>query len=391
MDTVNFTKLTRDDAVNFQILSRERLELGEEGPGTPTFDRNFFRDLEAENDLLAHLYPSLRGDVAAATREAGALHAASFAVHLADEAPRAVREARCGETLPGLDEMAKPGGILLLGELHGTQEVPRFMARAVCQVAFEQVPVVLALELPVQEQPALDAYLRSEGGPDDQRALLMGAVWHRPRQDGRTSRAVLELIEHVRVLNRQGLPVSLLAFDSLTLQGNAHEQAMAERLLARRAKEKGSALLVLTGNAHASTERGTEWDPGLVPMGALLARSDYRVRALDVLYDAGQAWTCRLGEKGALSCGIHPEDYHLPHTAHEAVYGAAYRRFDREHRSELLAPFRLYGRDRFFIHGGQHPPRGFHGIFFITRPTASPPADVLTLGTTPAPAASASP
>ena len=66
------------------------------------------------------------------------------------------------------------------------------MARAVCQVAFDRVSVLLALELPVQEQPALDTYPRSEGSPEDQRALRMGAVGHRPRQDGRTRRAVLE-------------------------------------------------------------------------------------------------------------------------------------------------------------------------------------------------------
>ena len=38
---------------------------------------------------------------------------------------------------------------------------------------------MVGLEYPSQEQPLLDAYLASRGGPGDRAALLAGAFWRR--------------------------------------------------------------------------------------------------------------------------------------------------------------------------------------------------------------------
>ena len=375
---VGFEWLEHADTLAFQVLSRERLSRGQERPGSTTFDRNFFRDLREEHALLVSIQPELAGDVAKATRVLGAQHAHRLALHAAQAAPRAVHEARCGESIPGLGDVVEPGGFLLLGELHGTQEVPRFVERAVCHTAFAR-PVVLALELPASEQRALERYLGSEGSAEDVRALTLGDVWHRPHQDGRTSRAVLALIEAARVLNRQGLPVSLLAYDAPQLQGSPRDRAMAERLLSARAQESDSVFLVLTGNVHASTQRGTSWDRDYEPMGWHLARTRHPVRSLDAFYGPGRAWTCRLGPQAALSCAAHLES---PLVLRTVMHGVARLRSGATEDTlrELRAAFVLYGKERFFIHGGQYPPPGFHGVFYVTGLSPSPPVDPLTGG-----------
>src|SRR5688572_21000605 len=65
----------------------------------------------------------------------------------------------CGDDLRGLDDVAGAGRVLLLGELHGTYEIPAFAAELACQAAHRYMDVQLGLEIPGIEQPAVDAYL----------------------------------------------------------------------------------------------------------------------------------------------------------------------------------------------------------------------------------------
>jgi hypothetical protein len=90
--------------------------------------------------------------------------------------------ADCGTPIEGLDPLIAPGKTLVLGEIHGTREVPAFVASAVCQAVYTG-PVVLGLEMPAQ--PQFDAYLASDGGPQAQQALLAAPFWTAAFQDGR--------------------------------------------------------------------------------------------------------------------------------------------------------------------------------------------------------------
>src|SRR5262245_61858050 len=84
----------------------------------------------------------------------------------------------CGPPILGLDDVVRPGRFTLLGEQHGTREIPAFVGDAVCQAAAGG-PVRLALEISRSEQPRIDAYLNSSGGPSARAALLEGPFWHR--------------------------------------------------------------------------------------------------------------------------------------------------------------------------------------------------------------------
>lgn len=212
--------------------------------------------------------------------------------------------APCGGDVDGLAPLLAPGRTLLVGEQPGSREVPRAVGRIACLAARAGVPTTLALPLPHDEQARLEAYLATDGGAAAQSALLAGPVWHRARQDGRASRAMVALVERVRRLRRLGLPLSLLALDTASSGGALRQEALAARVREHRRARPGDLVVVLEGNAHVRTrDGGAPWARGVVPMGALLVRGGERVTALDVAYARGTRWLCRLDVAGEVRCG----------------------------------------------------------------------------------------
>lgn len=263
-------------------------------------------------------------------------------------------EARCGPGVPGMDELLLPGAVVLLGEVHGTKEIPALVGTLACHAVSAGAPVLVALEVPREEQRAVDAYLESDGGEAARAELTQGTFWRRPYQDGRSSEAVVALLERVRTWRqRDGLAVSVLALD-VPGQGNTRSQGLARRLLWARAREPDSTVLVLVGNVQARVVRGAEWDAGLGPMGWHLARAGLPVRALDARFSGGTAWTCTLAPDGRIPCGEGPAAV-PPGT--ESERGLDYR-----------------GARPFVRMLDARGAAGFHGVFYVGPVTASPPA-----------------
>ena len=67
--------------------------------------------------------------------------------------------------------------IILVGELHGTNEIPSFTAGLVCSLLRIGKSVILALELDGDQQPSLNRYLDSKGSNLDRRELIKGYDW----------------------------------------------------------------------------------------------------------------------------------------------------------------------------------------------------------------------
>lgn len=265
-----------------------------------------------------------------------------------------VRE-RCGPGVPGMEDVLTPGAVVLLGELHGTKEIPALAGTLACHTASAGTPVVVALEVPREEQGAVDLYLESDGGAEARAELLQGTFWRRPYQDGRSSAARLELLERLRRWRQAGQPLSVLAFD-VRGHGSVRASGLARRLKWARGRVPGGTLLVLVGNVQARVVRGAEWDPELSPMGWYLAREGLPVKSLDARFSGGTAWTCKLAPDGHIPCG--ESSAVLPR-------GVSRERGTHYRGSE---PFvRLLDADA---------REGFHGVFYVGPVTASPPAVV---------------
>jgi hypothetical protein len=250
----------------------------------------------------------------------------------------------CGLPIIGLSEQAHPGMVMLLGELHGTQEVPRFVALSACQLASRGMPVTVGLEMPVENQERVRRFIASAGTENDHALLMESPFWRSPYPDGRGSEAVAHLLEQLRWLRAQGLDVRVFVFDHPELQGEAREAAMAWSILSEVEQARERFALVVTGNIHPRIQPGVPWDLGYRPMGYLLSRKLPSVLSLDVAFDSGTAWICAVEEKKPIECGV------------------------RE------AKGRDNG-DRYFVHTFDKPSdAGYHGIFYVGPVSASPPA-----------------
>jgi hypothetical protein len=156
--------------------------------------------------------------------------------------------------LPGAQTLwSKPGvRFVLVGEMHGTAETPLLFRDLVCAAESAQRPIVVGLERSVDEQPAIDAFLSTGNHADAATALLAQRGWH--AFDGRSSRAMLALLEDLRALQREGRTVEVVAFSDFRpgdspAQG---EKRMASALMAAADRHPNGLVLTLTGNVHAS-------------------------------------------------------------------------------------------------------------------------------------------
>jgi hypothetical protein len=250
----------------------------------------------------------------------------------------------CGVPILGLGKVARPGNVVMLGELHGTQQVPHFVAQSACQAAVEGVPVTVGLEVPDVNQERLQTFLASAGKEEDWAKLMESPFWRSPYPDGRNSEAVAYLIEALRKLHSQGLDVEIFAYDHPPLEGDAREEAMAKTVLEVAGRSKKRAVLVVSGNLHPRQVKGLPWNPDYRPMGLRVADQLPHVYSLDIAYKSGTAWICAVNGEQKLDCGVKPAK----------------------------------GQDngeRYFVHlfGGRNG-QGYHGIFYVGAVSASLPA-----------------
>ena len=180
-----------------------------------------------------------------------------------------------------------PGALVLLGEMHGSQESPRFAADLVCNAAAHGV-AILGMEIPRDEQSRIDAYLASKGGADERARVIAGTFWTRPTgsQDGRSSAAMFDLIERMRDLRAHGRDVRIVTLDRAASDPTDRDEVMAARLREAKAATPKAIVIALTGNIHNSLAP----DGAQAPMGARLRNLD--PTALTASYADGSIWAC---------------------------------------------------------------------------------------------------
>lgn len=163
----------------------------------------------------------------------------------------AALSARASEPCRWPAAMPSPA-VVLVGEIHGTDQAPAFVGQLACAASADGTAVTVALEISAQEQPRLDAYLASAGTPAARAAVLAGPFWTRSTQDGRSSTAMLALLERLRRLNADGRRVAVIAVDEERI--GARDVGMAEQIT--RAVQPGRRVIALLGNVHASQRLG---------------------------------------------------------------------------------------------------------------------------------------
>ncbi len=167
---------------------------------------------------------------------------------------------------------------LVLGEYHGTAEMPAVTAELVCAAASGGERVLLALELPQAEESELQAFVSGAAT-----TLHEHGFWQRAR-DGRSSAAMFALLERIRDLREAGLDIAVIAVapsgrlsedEELLLwqrfsppsgvdrQGSITDLRMAAALIDGARRMQARRVIFLVGNAHAVTapSPSSSWNP----------------------------------------------------------------------------------------------------------------------------------
>lgn len=215
----------------------------------------------------------------------------------------AARAAPC-QALQGAAELVSDVDFVVVGEVPGTAEIPPLFLDVVCAAVETARPVIVGIEHGGDNQPALAAYLASDGGPEARAALLEAPAWS--VRDGRSSEAMLDLVEGVRSLKAAGKDVALIAFDHVIPEPgttDAREAAMATSLTEAQARS-GGLVLVLTGQGHADQTAFTRTTPPFPSMVRRLPSA--RSRSVVIARAPGDIWACRPRQAGGpVICGSH--------------------------------------------------------------------------------------
>jgi hypothetical protein len=195
--------------------------------------------------------------------------------------------------IPGLSALlARPGlRYVVVGELHGTEELPAFFGDLVEEVSARR-PVSVVLEYPEQWGRDLDRYLASSGDEAARKTLLSTSFWTRWR-DGRSSKAMFALIEKLRILQ---VPVAACQPGGSAGDPGGYERVMGQCWL-QAADPSRRLTLIFAGNAHASF---TPVFGDTMPAASQLPRE--QTIALDDLSAPGWSWHCETVDK----CGEYP-------------------------------------------------------------------------------------
>lgn len=182
--------------------------------------------------------------------------------------------------------------VILLGEVHGTNEAPDTVFGLASLWRRHGRPVVVALEWPETLQREVNATLRT-GDIDE---LGEHPFVRRKSQDGRTSTAMIELIGRLSKLGQ--VPVVCIDPDDAD-DAQDRDTGMA-KLLARAVRQHpGATIVALMGNLHAKRQKVTEDDGILRPCGYELtvmpkgAVPEADVVSFNLEAPGGTAWVSR--------------------------------------------------------------------------------------------------
>ncbi|NQZ07426.1 MAG: hypothetical protein HRT35_09730 [Algicola sp.] len=245
----------------------------------------------------------------------------------------------------GLELLSKHK-LVMLGEWHGTQEIPKIFGDLVCHTLSSISPattskkgsgkIAVMLEIQQELQPSLDLYMIDK---ISQQKFLSHPVWSPKWQDGRFSMAMLALIDRLKSLRQQypgQLDVWLIDALRTNQRGASKDTVMAENAVSHKVGDYQKSLF-LVGNYHNKIN---------LKQGSSLAikLKQFKPFTLTVKAQVGSYWACK--GPSAQSCKAN--------------------HFDRNEVAKTEGVFIYEDKQQ------------YHGEYQFNRFTFSPPANGLT-------------
>ena len=180
---------------------------------------------------------------------------------------------------------AWPGAIVprvvLIGDTHGTREIPQYALRLIQDVSYKS-PLVIAVEL---APDTADLDCESYG-------TRLPKSWNSADSDGRTSISNARLVCGLQKLQRAGR-IRLLYLDNIP-RVKDFDSAAARKITAAMTKQPNAGVIVLAGNYH------TRSDGGSIAASLKEAGIDVATATVSSASMVNTAWQCQKD-----GCGIH--------------------------------------------------------------------------------------
>jgi hypothetical protein len=215
----------------------------------------------------------------------------------------------CGPPVPGQEGLS--AAVVVLGETHGTVEIPALFGRLVCHAATRRrpEPIVVGLEIWTSAQTAIDSFLDGAGGEAARRSLLEPEFWRRDFQDGRSSAAMVDLLEALRRQRAAGLKLVVRALDPPQFDSPGDRDAhMAAAVIEAIQAHRPAQTLLLVGDVHSRVLPGYPWEPSAayLSVGTRLRERYADTVGLRPTSAGGSSWMCLSKDGGKPECGVHP-------------------------------------------------------------------------------------
>ena len=190
--------------------------------------------------------------------------------------------------------LERPERVLVVGDWHGTVEIPAAFLGIVCEAA-NQGPVTVALEMPETERTLFRNALAAPTEEAARETFLYGDFGNPRSTDGRNSVAMLDMMVGFWRLKAAGRDIAIRPFMSVDSVIQGRDQAwweleMAYGMSRALADRPDARVVVFVGDLHAR-KKGYERFPdvGLHAAGHLHASDTF---TLHTAVQGGESWSC---------------------------------------------------------------------------------------------------
>lgn len=195
--------------------------------------------------------------------------------------------------------------VVSIGETHGNTAGPETTSEVARLMLEEYGAVTVGIEWTENDQEHIDTYLDSAGTEEDRKTLTDTQAWTMEWADGRSSEALVDLIEELRSWREDGEDVEVVAFMSAPDEDGVYGDLTPEQIVEfSRQREREDASIIVsaaeadstrpivlfTGNLHA---RLTDYDFGagpIKPLSAYLKEDLGQITAIELEYDGGSSF-----------------------------------------------------------------------------------------------------
>lgn len=186
-------------------------------------------------------------------------------------------------------------GVLFIGELHGTREMPLLVPQFVKALVLARTSCTVHWEVPQEYEHAVRSALQT-----DSSWSVLGGWFSSAGSFGGWTEAHIAVLRELSGLSREG-DVSIACFDHLGCSSPAErERQMAQTLIDRFSRERERFHLVYCGNVHAQTRNPQIQGLTYPPVGWDVREVFPAARSLNLVTLGGAAQCATLTEDGVV-------------------------------------------------------------------------------------------